>query len=436
MSATALLGASAAHAGLVFSGNPNPAITVIPEKNTGLEAVYVLDGLSGVTVSFESNSDNVTVLSFGSAGGGYAQPVPGLSRNGKVWSFSPAVADRGYIIDADNTRKCYWITDYPTYHAMQLQDVRIADADCDCNRTSLEITGTAKPITYFSINGRAVELSRDIRIVWQTLAFDSESRNWRQGETSVTLPSMGVLTALQAPLCNTSFTVSGDRFLEQWGRGLSVTSPEYDTPAVSAQTFAEQQARDADNEKKTETDGLGGSAPCVITFTAVPTDAAVFKEWQISRVETFEDIAERYNQDEVTLTFNDRGTHYVRYVCADATGACMFESDVYPVTVGQARLEIPNAFSPGNQDGINDIWKVSYSSIVSFECHIFNRWGTKMATLTSPSQGWDGRYGGKIVSSGVYFYVIKAVGADGIKYNKSGDINVLNSRRGQSTVTE
>ena len=70
---------------------------------------------------------------------------------------------------------------------------------------------------------------------------------------------------------------------------------------------------------------------------------------------------------------------------------------------------------------------MSYRSIVSFECQIFNRWGKRLATLTHPSQGWDGKAGGKVVPSGVYFYAIKARGADGKDYKLSGDINVIGS---------
>jgi gliding motility-associated-like protein len=72
---------------------------------------------------------------------------------------------------------------------------------------------------------------------------------------------------------------------------------------------------------------------------------------------------------------------------------------------------------------------VSYASLISFECHIFNRWGTEMCSFTDPSQGWDGKYRGKFVPTGTYFYVIKAVGSDGVKYNKSGDINILRTRQ-------
>ncbi len=82
---------------------------------------------------------------------------------------------------------------------------------------------------------------------------------------------------------------------------------------------------------------------------------------------------------------------------------------------------------------MNDQWRVSYKSITDFDCHIFNRWGQEMAHLTDPSQGWDGRYGGKTVPPGVYYYVIKAQGADGKNYKLSGDINIVGYSAGRNT---
>ncbi|MDR1346963.1 MAG: gliding motility-associated C-terminal domain-containing protein [Prevotellaceae bacterium] len=58
---------------------------------------------------------------------------------------------------------------------------------------------------------------------------------------------------------------------------------------------------------------------------------------------------------------------------------------------------LPNAFTP-NQDGINDIFGDGY------ELRIFNRWGIQ---LYEGSTGWDGRYKGKMVSPGVYYYLAK-----------------------------
>ena len=39
---------------------------------------------------------------------------------------------------------------------------------------------------------------------------------------------------------------------------------------------------------------------------------------------------------------------------------------------------------------------------------------------------------GKLVSAGVYFYVIRATGSDGKKYKLSGDINILRYERRDS----
>ncbi|MDE6366663.1 MAG: T9SS type B sorting domain-containing protein, partial [Muribaculaceae bacterium] len=72
---------------------------------------------------------------------------------------------------------------------------------------------------------------------------------------------------------------------------------------------------------------------------------------------------------------------------------------------------------------------------IEFDCHIFDRNGRKLAHLTDPSQGWDGKINGKTAPSGVYFYVIRALGADGKEYKLSGDINIIGYNKRSSTVT-
>ena len=203
---------------------------------------------------------------------------------------------------------------------------------------------------------------------------------------------------------------------------------------MDARTTAVQTETDYDNEQKSEAEGgaLGGSAPCEITFRAAVSDAAIYRRWEISSTPDFADIDLSYDQLEFTHTFTDAGTVYVRFTADNAGATCPYEGEAYQISIGESRLQCPNAFSPGASEGVNDEWKVSYRSIESFDCQIFNRWGKRLATLTHPSQGWDGKVGGKVVPAGVYFYVIKARGSDGKDYNLSGDINVINSRRGNS----
>ncbi|MDE7388986.1 MAG: gliding motility-associated C-terminal domain-containing protein, partial [Muribaculaceae bacterium] len=126
----------------------------------------------------------------------------------------------------------------------------------------------------------------------------------------------------------------------------------------------------------------------------------------------------------------------VRLICANTDGGCESESDTYQVFIGESDIKCPNAFSPGASEGVNDEWRVSYKSIIRFECHIFNRWGQELYSFRDPAGGWDGKVRGKVVPAGVYFYVITAEGADGRKYRLRGDINVVSSSRRSSGDTQ
>ena len=196
------------------------------------------------------------------------------------------------------------------------------------------------------------------------------------------------------------------------------------------QTNAPDDSADADasNMIKNDNEGMGGSAPADFSFRAWVTDAVVHSEWQIAADADFEYIDQRFNEQNLDYTFTEEGTYYVRFVGSNADGTCESYGETYTIGIGSSELKIPNAFTP-NDDGINDVWKVAYRSLLSFSCTIFDRYGTQLYHFTDPSQGWDGKYKGKLVKPGVYFYVIEAKGADGRTYKKGGDINIIKSKR-------
>ncbi len=71
---------------------------------------------------------------------------------------------------------------------------------------------------------------------------------------------------------------------------------------------------------------------------------------------------------------------------------------------------IPDAFSP-DKNGINEIFQVYFNRLPeSFELQIFDRWGEKVALLTDPLKGWDGKFKGKDAPTGVYVWVAKIEG--------------------------
>lgn len=418
-----------AEAGIIVGGSSVKSLSVNAEASSGLDEVVVVYDAGGVTLTYESFSrDSRPIwMKYGNLGGGYAETIDDVTYDGNKSTVRMSRDDAGYLIEDGDRRYYFWAVNYSNHYftAKSLSQ----GTESDCSRTSLMYDGDAHAINYYGINGRQFVLSRELKLVYNTLVYDEDRGLYNQVSKEEILSSInGNIIHLQSPLCDTDVTLSGDRFLREWGYEETVVSPTISAIAVEAYTTAIQSSRNVENEKHTEgVDGvLGGSAPCEIEFTAAVSDAAIFTEWQFSRSREFDDIDIRVNDLQTIYTFREDGETYVRFVCADASGECEYYSDTYTVSIGSSSLDCPNAFSPGVSEGVNDEWRVSYRSIVSFECHIFNRWGTKMISFTDPSQGWDGKYGGKFVPAGVYFYVIKAKGADGKEYKLSGDINVVN----------
>ncbi len=395
-----------------------------PATNTGLKSVYVVEQLSLATIIYKADSDNVSIQRYSSLGGGFAEDVSNFSRDGRTYSFSAGNSDIGYIITDGSSQTCFWMVNYADY-IFELNSIEIVSSDCD--RVVLRPDVSAKSMNFYTINGRRVVIDREIKVKYYTLSFDETSMSYSQVPTEENIEYFDAEISVPAPLCDTDFEITPDRFGVKWGYGVEMLTDTYKATAVQAETSATQTIKENDNEQKVEAE-MGGSAPCEVTFKAAITDAAIYHRWEISTYPEFDDIQLQFSDLEFTHTFTEAGMTYVRFVANNAEATCEFIGPTYTITIGDSRLECPNAFSPGTSEGVNDEWKVSYRSIVSFNCQIFNRWGQRMIELTDPSQGWDGRYNGKLVKSGTYFYVIQARGADNKKYDLSGHINVIGSR--------
>lgn len=411
------------------------------EKSTGLDAIFVAYSCEGLRMDIRPDNSSVTpvLYRYGAQGGGYAEPYDNFSWTGGIVSVSNPAGDCGYILEQGDKRYYFWLTDYsrnrPTLTALSVSP------ESDCGATLLEGAGNADAIRYYSINGRPFILSRDLKLSYNTLEWDEEGEQYLQKEDVRTLEYFsGQQSVSPPPYCDTSFILTGDRFSEAWGEGLRVESDYVHANAVEVHTYARQIFSDTDHSNQIgsgDESTLGGSAPAVIRFTAYVTDAVVHNEWQISADPEFEDVLYRFTEQDLEYDFMEEGNRYVKFIGSNADGTCVSEGDVYTVSIGASELVCPNAFSPGASEGVNDEWRVSYKSIVEFKCWIFDRYGTQIYYFDSPDGGWDGKYKGKFVKTGVYYYVIEARGAEGKKYKKSGDINILRfNRNGGISGTE
>lgn len=433
--AVMILGAVTASAQIDFVNNSRPVYSEKPDANTGLNQLYILYSVQGVSMTYTANSypNSVTWEQFGVDGSTEITPVEGIVYSGNVTTLPQVKANRGYKITEgttsdDNMIVTYvWVVDYSTCR-LALNSATV-DPESDCGTTTIHVNGSGNDIVYYTINGGRRVFDREIEIKYKTLEWNSDEMMWKEVEVVEKEESFKTAMAVPAPYCATTFTIEGDKLLEFWNEKKSVTSETYQPVAINVETMAVQEERDNDNEQKTLGSVLGGSAPVKITFTAYCTDAVTYKEWQVSDNQEFTNLLMTFSQDEVEYNFVDAGTTYWRFYAANSDGSCEFFGDTYTVSIGESVLECPNFFSPGSTEEVNDVWKVSYKSIIDFHCWIYNRWGNLIKEFTDPSDGWDGTYRGKLVNTGVYFYVIRAEGSDGKKYKLSGDINILRYKK-------
>lgn len=420
---------------ITFTGNSLEPYDAQVAANTGLSHLYILYDTRNVAMHYKAAdpSEVVTWSRFNELGGGYAEEIENIEDDhAGTTTLTQLFPNTGYIIDEGTNRTCLWVADYQSA-LINVNSLKFGEMG-DCGTATIIVDGSGNDIVFYTVNGVRRVYDRGLHLDYHSLKWDEEETTWIDNPLSEEVENFKNTIVVPAPLCNTTFELKGDNLLQFWGLDLiDVSSDVYNTIAVDVNTVVTQEEKSHDNEQQNaDQTTLGGSAPVTITFQAFPTDAVVYREWQMATDPDFEYLELRLNQDEVTQEFTEAGTYYWRYLAGNNDGSCDAVSATYTVDIGESALVCPNVFSPGTTEGINDVWKVSYKSIIDFHCWIYNRYGIKVAEFTDPNEGWDGRYGGKLVKAGVYFYVIQARGADGKDYKLSGDINIIRFKKNLS----
>lgn len=424
---------------VVFNGATHPVITEKPENSTGLNSLYIAYNTQDISdIEFRNIGDRADfqLSVYSSLGGGYAEGRP-VRFEGSSAFLDKVEGDMGYIVKHSSETYYFWLIDYSN-HIGTVTGLT-ASSEQYCDETKIDVAGGIPPIYYYSINGRQCEYDRGIKVTYQTLEWNEDESRFVTVERTETVKELSNILTIRPPLyCNTEIEVSDRKFESKWGIGESFESGLIQANGIDARTAAEQNNADSessDNLIKGDETLLGGSAPADFTFYSYTTDGVLHHEWQIADDPEFEYIQYRFNETDLNYTFTEEGKYYVRFVGSNSDGSCEVIGDTYEIGIGASDLRIPNAFTPDG-DGVNDEWKVGYRSLLSFKCWIFDRYGNEIFHYDRPDLGWDGRKGGKLVSPGVYYYVIEAVGADGKKYKRGGDINILKRKKFQTSSSE
>ena len=299
-------------------------IEVTPATGTGLDMIYVIYNTNGVGMTYHSASGEQAVwYSYDSRGADYAEEITDISCDSSATSLSQVLPNSGYIIVDGSERYCCWVVNYADYY-LELNDLFISN-DEPCSLMSFRVDGYGPTITYTTIDGHTRVLDREIKLTYNTLVWDDEYAQWQEKEVKESFESIDDVFAVEPPLCNTSFTLTGDCFLQAWGLENSIESEYYQTQAVDCGSTAELDNFDSD--------GLGGWAPCRIVFSGYPTDAVVYRVWEMATDAEFENVIKRFNQDEVDYTFMEAGTYYMRYMVTNEDGSCKAYGNTYVIKV-------------------------------------------------------------------------------------------------------
>lgn len=159
-----------------------------------------------------------------------------------------------------------------------------------------------------------------------------------------------------------------------------------------------------------------GQAPLNVTFTNASSGASGYY-WN------FGNGTNSTAQNPSTAVYTNAGTYTVTMLAAN--GSCWDTTMAIVIVDDATSIVIPNVFSP-NGDGTNDEFFVANTGLTTLTCEIYNRWGQKMYTLNSPQERWDGRgLNGEQASEGTYFYILKALGTDGIAHEQEGHLTLV-----------
>lgn len=130
--------------------------------------------------------------------------------------------------------------------------------------------------------------------------------------------------------------------------------------------------------------------------------------------------------DPTVLTYE----HYTEYTATVSYQGgdgelCTALSNTVIVVENNLELFIPNAFTPGSFDDVNNVFEVFGEGIEYVTMQIYNRWGEKVFESSNQRVSWDGTFKGELQSPGVYSYYVNVEYLDGKVIDRKGSVTLI-----------
>ena len=289
----------------------------------------------------------------------------------------------------------------------------------------LRLSGTVQPdtIPYFDLStGDPLSLPNGIDFEWTS---DDPEYQIFGGKLFLTLTIYNQPPFSRPPTKDTRFTLTVvDSF-----NLVREDEVLYESVHVKAEfsLWYEERGDGTEDPQWTESSNPEEESPLEIRFQNKSENGIEFVWTAVDSAKTGEEseyITYDVN-DSILHTYYIPGYYYPSMVAYSEAG-CV---DSFPLTVRPdihvlpSELDAPNVFTP-NGDQVNDYFVVRSKSLKSFRVTIYSQTGRQVYQYVHSEgrmewEGWDGTMHGKgnnYVSSGVYYYVIEALGWDATVY--------------------
>lgn len=123
-------------------------------------------------------------------------------------------------------------------------------------------------------------------------------------------------------------------------------------------------------------------------------------------------------------TYSDAGTYYVWQIVTTDHG-CSDSAFMVVYVERDIAFYVPNAFSPHNNDGINDEFRpygIGINNENGYYMKIFDRWGKTVFESSDMEYGWDGTINNEKALHGLYSYYIEVQFSDGLWHKFYGKV--------------
>ena len=395
--------------------------------------VYLVYGMDNVQISYTSSSTSHKWYRYKTkVDSNNPEAVSSVQQNGTTSVITNIEEGYGYYVleESVNVMNRYyvWVIDYSKYE-FDIRSLNISPNVDQCAAIRFDGDADIRDMLYFTpALGTQEKVKREFFLSYGTLEWNNALKQFFSKSISETFSTDPFSTSFAPPLTDTEITLSGDMFARHFGVEKSIT---ISYQAVAIQVYADTLVISSGSGNNSGAGEGELQAPADINFKAYANfPVASYFEWKIYREDdTTRTIAE-FSGEEYDYLFNRSGKYIAKLEVRGRSNICITEKDAFTflIDITETEMLVPNAFSPGTTPGINDIFKVKYKSVMNFKGWVYNRWGNELFHWIDPAQGWDGKYRGKYVPAGAYYYTIEYTGTDGKKRVKKGDINVFRGK--------